>query len=49
MNEKNNNRTVGFIIGSIIQGLALGIGLFFALIELASTELGSQIFKYQGF
>ena len=49
MNQENTRNTVGFVVGSLVQGLALGTGLFLAIFELASTELGSQIFRYQGF
>jgi hypothetical protein len=38
-----------FLCGAILQGLVLGFGLLLAFTKLASTELGSRLFRYQGF
>ena len=35
--------------GRWLQGVVLGTLLFAALIELATTAVGAQIFRYQGF
>jgi len=36
-------------LGMLVQGLALGVALAAAVIELATTASGAQIFRYQGF
>jgi hypothetical protein len=38
-----------FLCGAALQGLLLGTGLFLAIVELVSSQIGTQIFRYQGF
>ena len=40
---------VCYVIGVCVQGLVIGSLLMVALVELASSEVGAQIFRYQGF
>lgn len=37
------------LAGACLQGLILGVLLLMAIVELASGELGAQVFRYQGF
>lgn len=37
------------LIGMWVQGLVLGVLLFFALSELLRLSSGARIFRYQGF
>jgi len=36
-------------IGIILQGLILGILLFFAVVGLLALQGGARLFRYQGF
>lgn len=35
--------------GAVVQGVALGAALVWALLELAVSAAGGQVFRYQGF
>ena len=45
----SSSEKAGLLCGAILQGILLGLGLFLAIVELASTEWGAKIFRYQGF
>lgn len=36
-------------LGRVVQGLVLGVALFFALLKLLIAATGGAIFRYQGF
>jgi hypothetical protein len=36
-------------MGAALQGLALGALLLWAVLELAASASGGQVFRYQGF
>jgi hypothetical protein len=37
------------ILGACLQGLILGTLLLVAIVQLASSEVGARVFRYQGF
>jgi hypothetical protein len=37
------------LIGSVVQGVAVGLLLFAALLRLVETSSVGQVFRYQGF
>ena len=47
--EKLETHTWARTAGEIVQGLALGALLLWALLELAVSATGGQVFRYQGF
>lgn len=41
--------SLSFVFGAVLQGIVLGVGLLLAIAELSSSEIGAQVFRYQGF
>ena len=43
------DKSASRVTGACIQGLILGVLLMIAIVQLASSEVGARIFRYQGF
>jgi hypothetical protein len=48
-NDFDPPRSWARAIGATLQGLTLGVLLLWALLELAASATGGQVFRYQGF
>lgn len=42
-------RSWAFTAGAVLQGLTLGLLTLWALLELAASASGGNVFRYQGF
>jgi len=46
---KNSAALIAWRIGAALQGIALGVLLTLAILELVQLASGAQVFRYQGF
>jgi len=42
-------KTAARVAGACVQGLVLGVLLFFAVMRLLSLSTGARVFRYEGF
>lgn len=47
--ERSGGRCPGHFLGALIQGIVMGILLFFAVVALIAAAADARVFIYQGF